>query len=150
MSTLILVEQINHGKMIDDALWTQTGGEFIPHAFIHGDEDTDVRENTLKDFADKTLGVLIASTILDEGVDVPAIDALICAGSRKSRIKTLQRLGRGLRGRKLVVVEFANYTHDFLLRHSLERLEDYQKEDCFNIYQAKPDVALIEKIWNNT
>jgi superfamily II DNA or RNA helicase len=147
LGTLVLCEEIAHGKAIDEALWTATDGVFIPHQFIYGEEATDVRRNTLKDFAEGRLPVLIASTILDEGVDVPTIDALILAGSRKSRIKTMQRLGRGLRGKKLIAVEFANFCHDHLLRHSLQRYEDYKKEDCFPLYQSGPDVELIKKIW---
>ena len=148
LGTLVLCEEIAHGKAIDEALWTATDGVFIPHQFIYGDESTEVRRNTLKDFAEGRLPVLIASTILDEGVDVPTIDALILAGSRKSRIKTMQRLGRGLRGNKLIAVEFANFCHDHLLRHSLQRYEDYKKENCFPLYQSGPDAELVKKIWH--
>lgn len=148
LSILILCEEIAHGKAIDAALWTDTGDAFIPHLFIHGEEDTDTRRTALKDFGERRLPVLIASTILDEGVDVPTIDALILAGSRKSRIKTMQRLGRGLRGSKLIAVEFANFTHDHLLRHSLQRYEDYKKEDCFPLHQSGPDVELVKRLWN--
>ncbi len=148
LSTLILCEEIAHGKAIDQALWTATDGVFIPHLFIWGDEDTDARRNALKDFGERKLPVLVASTILDEGVDVPTIDALILAGSRKSRIKTMQRLGRGLRGDKLIAVEFANFTNDHLLKHSLTRWEDYKKEECFPLYQSQPDVDLVKRLWN--
>lgn len=148
LSTLILCEQIEHGKLIDEALWTAVDGAFIPHLFINGKETTEVRQTGLKDFGERRLPVLIASTILDEGVDVPTIDALILAGSRKSRIKTMQRLGRGLRGDKLIAVEFANYTHDHLLRHSLQRYEDYKKEECFPLYQSQPDAKLVARLWN--
>lgn len=150
LGTLILCEEIAHGKAIDEALWTATDGQFIPHQFIHGSEDSETRKNTLKDFAEGRLPVLIASTILDEGVDVPTIDALILAGSRKSKIKTMQRLGRGLRGNKLIAVEFANYCHDHLLRHSLVRYEDYKKEECFPLYQSPPDIELVRKLWNES
>lgn len=148
LSTLILCEEIAHGKAIDQALWTATDGVFIPHLFIWGEEDTDARRNALKDFGDRKLPVLVASTILDEGVDVPTIDALILAGSRKSRIKTMQRLGRGLRGDKLIAIEFANFTNDHLLKHSLARWEDYKKEDCFPMFQSQPDVELVKRLWN--
>jgi superfamily II DNA or RNA helicase len=150
LGTLILCEEIAHGKAIDDALWTATDGQFIPHQFIHGSEDPETRKNTLADFAEGRLPVLIASTILDEGVDVPTIDALILAGSRKSKIKTMQRLGRGLRGKKLIAVEFANYCHDHLLRHSLVRYEDYKKEECFPLYQSPPDIELVKRLWNES
>lgn len=147
LGTLILCEELAQGRAIDDALWTKAGETFIPHQFINGEEDPDVRRQALSDFGDGSLPVLVASTILDEGVDVPTIDALILAGSRKSRIRTMQRLGRGLRGSKLIVVEFANYCHDFLLEHSKTRLEDYKAEECFPIHSSKPNKALVEKIW---
>ena len=137
LGTLILVEEIEHGKSIDTALWNATGGMFIPHQFISGKETSEVRDNALKEFAKRELPVLISSRILDEGVDVPTIDALILAGSRKSTIKTLQRLGRGLRGERLIAVEFANFCQKHLLKHSLERLEDYKAEDCFPIHKYK-------------
>jgi superfamily II DNA or RNA helicase len=148
ISTLILVEEISQGKLLDDMLWTQTDGEFIPHQFIYGEENTTIRQKALQDFASGSLPVLIASTILDEGVDVPTIDALILAGSRKSRIRTMQRLGRGLRGKKLIVVEFANYCHKYLIKHSMKRLDDYKAEDCFGIHQSGPDSDLVKKLWD--
>jgi len=147
LSTLILVEEISQGKILDDYLWTKTDGEFIPHQFIHGSESTDIRKSALADFGDRKLPVLIASTIVDEGIDVPTIDALILAGSRKSRIRTMQRLGRGLRGKRLIVVEFANFCHDYLLKHSMTRLKDYKKEECFDIHQSGPSETLIKTLW---
>lgn len=150
LQVLILVESIKHGKILDEYLWTETGGEFIPHAYITGEEDTDTRQQALKDLTTGALPVLIASKILDEGVDCPAIDALIVAGSRKSRIKTMQRLGRGLRGDKLILVEFANFCQDHLLKHSLERLSDYKKEDCFPVYQSGPSVELVKRLWETS
>jgi superfamily II DNA or RNA helicase len=148
LGTLILVEEIQHGRLIDDALWTDTDGVFIPHQFIYGDEDSDVRKKALADFAHGNLPVLIASTILDEGVDVPTIDALIVAGSRKSRIRTMQRTGRGLRGSRLVVVDFANFTNKYLADHSLQRLKEYRGEECFPIHNSEPDIDLVRRIWN--
>lgn len=150
LNTLILCEEIAHGRLIDDALWTHEalGGVFIPHQFIYGDESTEVRQNALDQFAKGEMPVLIASTILDEGIDVPTIDALILAGSRKSRIRTMQRLGRGLRGDKLIVVEFANFCHKYLLEHSLKRLQDYKSEECFPIHHSEPNPDLIDRIWN--
>lgn len=148
LSVLVLCEEIKQGKAIDKALWEETGGLFIPHQFIHGDLASSTRSSALEDFGSRNLPVLVASRILDEGVDVPTVDALILAGSRKSRIKTMQRLGRGLRGEKLIVVEFANYTNRHLLSHSLARLEDYQKEDCLEIHNSTPDKELVQQLWH--
>jgi superfamily II DNA or RNA helicase len=148
IGTLVLCEEIAQGKAIDEALWTAADGAFLPHQFIYGEDDTDLRRNALKDFGEGRLPILVGSTILDEGIDCKNIDALILAGSRKSRIKTMQRLGRGLRGNKLIVVEFSNFCHDYLLRHSLQRYNDYKQEDCFPIHQSGPNSELVKKIWN--
>jgi superfamily II DNA or RNA helicase len=147
LSTLILCEEIQHGKMIDDALWTETS-KMIPHQFIHGTEDMDVRKNAVKSFDSRNLPVLVSSTIMDQGIDVQTIDALILAGSRKSKIRTLQRLGRGLRGEKLIVVEFSNFCHKYLLQHSYQRMQDYKEEDCLPIYSSGPDAELVKKLWS--
>lgn len=150
LSTLILIEEISHGELLDTALWNNPKGVFIPHQFIHGSEDTDVRSKAIEDFDNRSLPVLICSRILDQGVDTNAIDALIVAGSRKSKIKTMQRLGRGLRGKRLIVVEFANYCHKYLLEHSLQRLRDYSAEKCFPQIQYKSEQdkeELISKLW---
>ena len=147
LNVLILCEEIQHGRNIDDALWNKPS-KMIPHQFIHGTEDTDIRQGALESFSQRRLPVLIASAILDQGVDTDAIDALILAGSRKSKIKTLQRLGRGLRGKKLIVVEFANFCHKYLLEHSYQRMQDYKDEECFPVHHSEPDAELIKKLWN--
>ena len=147
LGTLILCEEIQHGKLIDDALWTEAS-KMIPHQFIHGTEDMDVRKAAIESFDNRNLPVLIASTILDQGVDVQTIDALILAGSRKSKIRTLQRLGRGLRGEKLIVVDFSTFCHKYLLEHSMLRLKDYKAEECFPIYASGPDAELVKKLWS--
>lgn len=149
LNVLILVEEIQHGKLIDESLWTDAS-KMIPHQFIHGTEDSETRSGALESFSARNLPVLIASTILDQGVDTDAIDALILAGSRKSKIRTLQRLGRGLRGSKLIVVEFANFTNTkYLLKHSYQRLQDYKDEECFPIYYSEPDKEFVEKLWQD-
>jgi len=147
LSVLVLVEQIKHGNLIDEALWTKVGDVFIPHQFINGKEDSDTRRSALADFGSRDLPVLVASTILDEGVDVPTIDVLICAGSRKSHIRTMQRLGRGLRGKQLIVIEFVNFCNDYLLKHSQARYNAYKNEACFVLHQSAPNEHLIKKLW---
>lgn len=149
LGVLLLVEEIKHGKILDDALWERTGDMFIPHQFIWGEEDTDTRQQVLDDFNSRRLPVLISSTILDEGVDLQTIDVLIPVGSKKSKIRTIQRLGRGLRGEKLLVVEFANFTHKYLIQHSSKRWDDYAAEGCFAIHQSGPDANLAKTLWDN-
>ena len=131
MGVVVMVEKIKHGKILSNLL----SPDSVPFQFINGQETTEVRQCALKDFSEGVLQCLIATSILDQGVDTPAIDCLIFAGGGKARIRTLQRAGRGLRRGankdKLIIVDFADLTHRYLTKHSLQRLETYKAEDCF-------------------
>jgi superfamily II DNA or RNA helicase len=135
LQVLVCVEAIAHGNKLDQLIWKRDSR--IVHQFINGEEETEVRQKALVDMLSGKMQCLIATSILDEGVDVPSIDVLIFAGGGKAKIKTLQRVGRGLRtgtGKtKLHVVDFANFSHKWLLKHSLQRLETYKAEECFMI-----------------
>ncbi|GAH69667.1 unnamed protein product, partial [marine sediment metagenome] len=100
--------------------------------FIWGDDKKDHRRNSLDDFKRRKLKVLISSIILKEGVDIPSIDVLIVASGAKSKITTLQSLGRALRRTKrktkALIIDFTDYNDSYLLKHSKRRLEIYQNE----------------------
>lgn len=133
---LVLVGNVlKHGDILTEML--QDAHPKLCQQFINGKEDMSVRKAAVAAFKNGTIQCLIASTILDEGVDVPNIDVLILAVGGKSKIKLLQRSGRGLRSsegkKQLLIVDFANFTHKYLLKHSLKRLQTYKAEDCFII-----------------
>ena len=79
-----------------------------------------------------TEGVMLASTIFDQGIDVSHIQHLINASGEKSPIKIVQRLGRGLRadgkGDQVNVIDFMDRTSTILERHSKKRLKKYKEE----------------------
>lgn len=137
---LILVRELAHGHELDKRLWTNKQIDFTPHQFINGKEEMEVRLSALRDFERGDLKILIATSILDEGVDIPNIDVLIFAGGGKSSIKTMQRVGRGIRrgdgNKRLIVVDFADFQHRYLLDHSFQRFNDYKAEDCFDILEV--------------
>jgi len=134
---LVLIKELEHGYKLDELIWKTKKLSFVPHQFISGTETSEVRNKALEDFKKGDLKVLIATSILDEGINLPTIDVLVLAGSGKSSIKTLQRLGRGLRkGGKagiLTVIDVCDLTHKYLSEHSLQRLSDYKAENCFSI-----------------
>lgn len=137
---IILVREIGHGHQLDKRLWSFKTQSFLTHQFISGQEPSVVRQKAIKDFEKGEIQILIATTILDEGVDIPCIDALILAGGGKSTIKTLQRVGRGLRKGstgKLIVIDTVDFQHRYLLDHSFQRISDYRAEDCFTIIEHK-------------
>tara|TARA_Y100001938_G_scaffold151131_1_gene246375 strand:+ start:3407 stop:4882 length:1476 start_codon:yes stop_codon:yes gene_type:complete len=133
--TLIIVKKIDHGHILSDLL--VSSGKFIPHTFIHGSLPTEERAEALDNFKNGITKILIASSILDQGVDIPNIDVLIFASGGNSYIRAIQRVGRGLRLHdskdKLIVVDFSDRTNKYLAKHSLERIRTYSLERCFSV-----------------
>jgi len=125
---LVLVRIIKHGRNLQ-TLFKKEG---VKSEFIWGDDITDHRRNSLNDFKRRKLKVLISSMILKEGVDIPAIDVVIIASGAKSKITTLQSLGRALRRTKrktkALIIDFTDLNDSYLLKHSKRRLEIYQNE----------------------
>lgn len=146
---LLLVSQIDHGQRVLQMLdangieaWMLKGaGEFyrmvnhVIESFNDSPEDSEV----LKQFSAGEFRVLIATQVLDEGVDLPEVDSLILLGGGKSHIKTIQRIGRVLRPKpgtnKAYVVDFMDKQHPWLTRHSYSRLGEY-KEDGHEVLGA--------------
>jgi len=126
---LISVREIDHGERIMEKL----RGYGMDVEFIHGGSDPEHRALQLDRFAKGQLKILIASTIIDEGVDMKSIGCLILAAGGKSMRQLLQRLGRGLRlngidGNSVLVFDFYDQTNKFLLQHSKERINIFKAE----------------------
>ena len=144
---VIMIKEIEHGKLLDNMLHNYKEGAYLPHEFIYGDTPIEQRTEILDAFKQGMVGILITSVILDQGIDIPNIDVLILAGGGASQIKSLQRIGRGLRWNdgkeKLTVIDFVDTTHRYLAKHSLDRVNSYVGEDCFDIdyINAKDAVA---------
>lgn len=121
--TLILVRMIEHGEilssLIDDSV------------FLSGIDDVDVRRQTIQQFEDREIKTIIATSIFDEGISINAIRLLVIASGGKSKILSIQRLGRSLRlddGKEEVLVyDFEDQLNKFTERHSQIRKRTYQK-----------------------
>ena len=104
--------------------------------FLQSKVDSEIRKDILSDFRNGDLDCLVATTLADEGLDIPILDAVILAGGGKSKIKALQRVGRALRlfpnKVKAYVIDFMDNAHH-LQKHSQERLKIYQTEEEFHI-----------------
>lgn len=130
---LISVKEIEHGERILKALQEQG----MDVDFIHGGSADDHRASGLERFSKGKLGILIASTIIDEGVDMKSIGCMILAAGGKSMRQQLQRIGRGLRlngidGNSVMVFDFYDQTNKYLLNHSHERIKIF-KEEKFDV-----------------
>lgn len=122
LTTMVLVQHKAHGE----ALLKKMDKVGLRADFIFGESDHDTRKAQLARLASGELDVLIGSTILDVGVDCPAVGMIILAGGGKAEVALRQRIGRGLRFKKhgpnvAFVVDFNDSSNDHLRLHSLQR-----------------------------
>lgn len=127
---LVSVKEIEHGNKIQEML----SARGLESAFIHGGSESDHRAGQLEKFSKGETGILIASTIIDEGVDMKSIGCMVLAAGGKSMRQQLQRIGRGLRlngidGNSVMVFDFYDQTNLFLRRHSEERIKIFKNEN---------------------
>jgi superfamily II DNA or RNA helicase len=84
MSVLCLVTKIEHGKRLLDMLTVRSHSVPAPR-FIYGAKDKETRESAVAALQHRLIDVLISSTITDEGVDIPAVNAVILAGGGEAK-----------------------------------------------------------------
>jgi superfamily II DNA or RNA helicase len=96
MPVLTLIARKAHGQAVLEA-YRRAG---LRVEFLKGENDQDERKAQLKRLATGDLDVLIGTTILDVGVDVPAICLVQLLGGMKAEVSLRQRIGRGLRSKK--------------------------------------------------
>lgn len=128
-SVLILVNRLAHGEALLEMLYDNHPD--IQAIFVHGSSSVADRRAALDRLSSDNICV-IATPIFDEGVDVPALDAVVLAGGGKSQWKLLQRLGRGLRRKEgdnvVQIHDFDDYFNKYLDRHCNERIRVYVRE----------------------
>jgi len=130
---LILNKYIDQGKEIQ---------KLIPDApFIWHEIVVKERLEIVKKFDDRKIDILIASRILDEGINIKNFKVLIIASAGISFVKTIQRLGRGLRvtedKKSITVYDFLDNTNHRLLKHSKFRIKTYKMFDYKDIVELK-------------
>lgn len=121
-SVLVQVKEIPHGEILSQMIG--------PAAWIHGGTHKDDRSAVKAAMKAGRLKIVICSPIWDEGVDIPNLDAIIVAGGGMSEIKSVQKVGRGLRPHEdkdwVEVVDFNDYSHKHLRKHSRARAKIYK------------------------
>jgi len=117
---LILVKMIEHGEQL--LKYLKFYDEDV--VFLHG-------KSSMKDRVDTKHRILIATSIFDEGIDIPHLKHLILAGGGKSAIKATQRIGRVLRkfeGKEKAIVHDFDDNCRWLSEHTNERLKIYMRD----------------------
>jgi len=137
---LILNKYVNQGKEIQ---------KLLPDApFIWHEIPVKERLEVVEKFDRGNTEILIASRILDEGIDIKNFKVLIIASAGLSFIKTIQRLGRGLRvtddKKNILVYDFMDNTNYKLLKHSKTRIRTYKMFGYDDIIKVKEiDNAIV-------
>jgi superfamily II DNA or RNA helicase len=126
--TLILVNLIEHGEILMERL------KKYNIALVHSKIKRSIIDDRINKFATREIPLLIATPLLDVGVDIPVIDRLLlCGGSGKAITSILQRIGRSLRISKGKVVaevyDIVDKDNSYLYEHFVERLSIYTGED---------------------
>jgi len=122
LSALILVQHKAHGERLK----TMLDGAGIRSLFMYGEHSQDERKSALDKLKRGKIDVLIGSTIVDVGVDVPSLGMVILAGGGKAEVALRQRIGRGLRAKKkggnvTFVVDFIDQDNNHLRNHAKQR-----------------------------
>lgn len=123
LSVMVLVQHKAHGMRLQRML-TEAG---VRCNFIFGEHKQTERKAAIEALKAKKINVLIGSTILDVGVDVPAVGMVIIASGGKAEVALRQRIGRGLREKKdgsanvCYIVDFDDWQNNDLSSHSRER-----------------------------
>lgn len=103
LQVYIHVTRIDQGKKLTAML---PGSEFVS-----GQDKKETRERVLDAFKTRQLSIMI-STLMGEGIDIPAMDAIIIACGGKSETALIQRVGRALRqspGKEgALIIDFAD------------------------------------------
>jgi len=123
---LILTAQLRQAKQIAETLKKHLGFNIpiINSATKKAERETII--NSINDFK-----CVIATSIWDEGIDIPDIRCIVIASSQSSPIKAIQRIGRGLRKTKekdeILVVDFIDQCDLVLYRRDMKRVETYAR-----------------------
>lgn len=80
-------------------------------------------------FKNREISILIGTSHLDEGADIPDLDVCILAGLGKKSRRIIQRVGRSLRitktGKYAYLVDFCDNGCNVLHKHYIKRLQTY-------------------------
>ena len=125
---LVLVQKVGHGELLEK-MATSAG---LDVTFLSGKDHSDIRKKAKELLQTGHIDAILATSVWDEGIDIPEVRTVILAGGGKSPIKNLQRIGRGLRlssgKNEIELVDFLDRGTRWLSAHSRERMKLWKSQ----------------------
>lgn len=138
---LITFLEMEHGYFMLERLKYLIPTELVID-IVHGQDP--YRTQKIADYKKAKINILLTSSILKEGLNIPNIEVLCLAHGGKSIITQKQFMGRGLRRQEnKTTLKVLDYYDDakYLDEHSMKRFRLYQKEG-FDIVCTYPNKNL--------
>lgn len=136
-SVLISVRQINHGEIIYKLLKDKYKDKVV---FLNSKVASSKVSEVLQQLFRKEVLIVIATSLINEGVSINSLDSLIFASCPKSPIITIQLCGRVLRRTEtkntVNIYDIQDYGCKYLTSASKERV---------NVYMTEPAFMLVEE-----
>ena len=126
MQTLILIPRITLGEEYEAA---------IPRSLlVHSKIGKKQRKAAMEEFKVGNLRTMIATSLADEGLDLPNVELLIMVSGGRSSQKTIQRASRALRKTETkncaTIVDFSDKFHPIGAFHAKKRMKCYRELGC--------------------
>lgn len=127
---LIIVRQLKHVDLLMKALRPRQ----LVAVSLTGKESGAVRQDKLKLAQAGAIDVIVATTVADEGLDLPMLDTVILAGGGKSTARALQRVGRAIRKYPAKLDPVVYDLFDQNLSHQCNaRFNAYRTEESYKV-----------------
>ena len=133
LSVLILVKQYLQGDFLKNLI---PNTEFLTGKITNKDK----RKQTIQDLRTGQRKCLVCTSLGDEGLDLPCLDAVLMAGGGASSTRVYQRIGRALRpsgsGKKKALVVYFEHKAKHLDKHARKAKKIMQAEPEFEIVDS--------------
>ena len=130
---LVLVKEIEHAAKLSS---------MIAGSVAVDGRDNDRVDRMLLALEAGTVSAVVGTSVIGEGRDVPAADALVYASGGRSKVRVVQDYFRALTASAgkatAIVVDAADTHHETLLDHAAHRLSHYRGERAFQATVIEP------------
>lgn len=129
--TLVIAQRINQNELLAKMLAEAVGDENT--YMLHGGLEKGYRQHSLQEFKGRhDPCVMVASSVGNDGIDIPDISGIVLAHGGRSFFQNVQRTGRGLRvadGKKnLIFVDFDDAELGRWFKNHTKTRAEYYKE----------------------